>query len=89
MPSAKATGAATQEQTAKKRKTTKRAAGRTGKLRVRQVRSGIGSTGAVRRTLQALGLKHHQDVVIVLDNPSIHGMLRKVHHLVHVTPEKG
>ncbi len=56
-----------------------------GKLRVRQVRSGIGCAVRVRRTLAALGLKHHQDEVVVVDNPAIRGMLSRVHHLVSVT----
>lgn len=55
-------------------------------LRVRQVRSGIGHAATFRRTLRALGLRHHQDQVVVKDDPSIRGMLRKVHHLVEVVP---
>ena len=58
------------------------------RLRVRQVRSGIGHAARVRRTLTALGLKHHQDEVVVVDNPAIQGMLRRVHHLVRVTSEE-
>ena len=42
---------------------------------------------AYETTLTALGLKHHQDEVVVTDNPSIRGMLRRVHHLISVTPE--
>jgi large subunit ribosomal protein L30 len=61
---------------------------RSEKLRVSQVRSGIGHASVFRRTLAALGLKHHQDVVVVPDNPSIRGMLRKVDHLVSVKPEE-
>ena len=57
-------------------------------LRVRQVRSGIGHAGIYRRTLRALGLKHHQDEVLVKDGSSTRGMLRKVHHLVRVTREE-
>jgi len=89
--------AAATKATATKKKTTKRkaavkeptepAARSLGKLHVRQVRSGIGSSRVLRRTLTALGLKHHQDEVVVPDNPSIRGMLRKVHHLVSVRPE--
>lgn len=37
-----------------------------------------------RRTLRALGLKHHQDEVIKNDDPSVRGMVRKVGHLVEV-----
>ena len=35
----------------------------TGSVRITQVRSGIGHSWRMRRTLEALGLKHHQDVV--------------------------
>ncbi|NIM52022.1 MAG: 50S ribosomal protein L30 [Gemmatimonadales bacterium] len=58
------------------------------KLRVRQVRSGIGRAETYRRTLRALGLKHYQDEVVVADNPSMRGMLHKVRHLVRVSPEE-
>ena len=70
------------------KKSTKKAGGTAGKLRVRQFKSGIGSARPVRGTLVALGLKHHQDEVVVPDNPSIRGMLAKVHHLVSVKPEE-
>ena len=59
-----------------------------GKLRIKQVRSSSGRPGPMRRTLEALGLKHHQDVVVQQDHPAIRGMLHKVRHLVEVTPEK-
>jgi large subunit ribosomal protein L30 len=59
-----------------------------GKVRVRQVRSGIGHAQVYRRTLRALGIKHHQDEVVLPDNPSVRGMLFKVRHLVRVTPEE-
>lgn len=54
------------------------------KLRVRQVRSGIGHSYGMKRTLVALGLRHHQDEVVLPDNPAVRGMLNKVHHLVKV-----
>ena len=69
----------------KPRSGSKAAGGKT--LRVRQVRSGIGSPGKFRRTLTALGLKHHQDEVVVPDNPSIRGMINQVGHLLEVTSE--
>ncbi len=53
-------------------------------LRIRQVRSGITSQRRQRDTLRALGLLHHQDVVIKNDHPDIRGMLRVVRHLVVV-----
>ena len=56
-----------------------------GSLRVKQVRSGIGHARTFRRTLEALGLKHYQDEIVVVDNPSTRGMLHKVRHLVQVT----
>jgi large subunit ribosomal protein L30 len=59
-----------------------------GKLRVEQVRSGIGHPAVHRRTLRAIGLRHHQDVVVVTDSPSLRGMLNQVRHLVEVTPAR-
>ena len=55
-------------------------------LRVKQIRSGIGHPDTMRRTLAALGLRHHQQVVVVPDNASIRGMIYKVRHLVEVSP---
>lgn len=80
--SAKKTAKKTAKKVAKKstKKTEKR-------LRIRQVRSGIRHPWRMRRTLTALGLKHHQDEVVLPDNPSVRGMIRMVHHLVSVTPE--
>jgi large subunit ribosomal protein L30 len=59
-----------------------------GKLRIRQVRSGIGRPAFERHTLEALGLKHHQDAVIKQDHAALRGMLYQVRHLVEVTPAK-
>ncbi len=59
-----------------------------GELRIRQVRSGIGRPATERRTLEAIGLKHHQDVVVKPDHPSLRGMLHQVRHLIEVTPAK-
>jgi large subunit ribosomal protein L30 len=59
------------------------------RLRVRQVRSGIGHAETYRRTLRALGIKHHQAEVVIADSASTRGMLNKVRHLVSVTPEEG
>jgi large subunit ribosomal protein L30 len=57
-----------------------------GELRIRQVRSGIGRPATERRTLAALGLRHHQHVVVKRDHPALRGMLYQVRHLVAVTP---
>ncbi|UCC72448.1 MAG: 50S ribosomal protein L30 [Gemmatimonadota bacterium] len=56
------------------------------KLRVRQVKSGLGAPRKIRRTLEALGLKH-QRTVVKPDSPAVRGMLFKVRHLVEVLPE--
>jgi large subunit ribosomal protein L30 len=54
---------------------------------VKQVKSGIGHAETYRRTLRALGLRHHQHEIIVNDTPSVRGMLHKVRHLVRVMEE--
>ena len=56
------------------------------RLRVKQVRSGIGRPAIHRRTLESIGLRHHQDIVVVGDTPSMRGMLFQVRHLVEVSP---
>lgn len=53
-------------------------------IRIRQVKSGVGTQRRQRETLRALGLKHHQDRVVQPDNPAIRGMVRAVSHLVEV-----
>ncbi|MBX6331073.1 MAG: 50S ribosomal protein L30 [Gemmatimonadaceae bacterium] len=58
----------------------------TGKVRIEQVRSGIGHSWRMRQTLEAIGLKHHQDVVVKQDSPSLRGQIKRVRHLVKVTP---
>ena len=58
----------------------------TGNVRIEQVRSGIGHSWRMRRTLRAIGLKHHQDVVVKVDSPSLRGQLKQVRHLITVTP---
>jgi len=56
-----------------------------GKIEITQVRSGIGRQGVQRRTLEALGIKRHQQSVIQEDTPAIRGMIRRVEHLVSVS----
>lgn len=60
-----------------------------GKLRVRQVRSGSNVRRNQRRTLKALGLRHHQDEVVKSDTPTIRGMIRTVSHLVEIEEIEG
>jgi len=57
-----------------------------GQLRIKQVRSEIGHPETMRRTLKAIGLRHHQAVVVKPDTPSLRGQLKHVRHLVEVTP---
>jgi large subunit ribosomal protein L30 len=54
------------------------------RLKVTQVRSGIGRRRQQRETLRSLGLKHVNDVVIKDDRPEIRGMIFKISHLVTV-----
>jgi large subunit ribosomal protein L30 len=58
-------------------------------LKITQVRSGVGRPETHRKTLRALGLKHHQASVIQQDNPAIRGMLFQVRHLVEVNELEG
>ena len=56
------------------------------RIRVKQIRSGIGHAATMRRTLAALGLHHHQMEVELPNNASVRGMVFKVRHLVDVAP---
>ena len=58
----------------------------TGQLQIKQVRSAIGHSWRMRRTLESIGLKHHQAVVVKQDSESLRGQLKQVRHLVEVTP---
>jgi large subunit ribosomal protein L30 len=55
-------------------------------LAVKQIRSEIGHSETMRRTLRALGLRHHQQTVQVKNTASARGMLYKVRHLIEVSP---
>jgi large subunit ribosomal protein L30 len=54
------------------------------KLKVTQVKSGIGRSSQQQKTLAGLGLRGPHKSVILLDTPGIRGMIRKVSHLVTV-----
>ena len=69
--------------------TPKEEAAGSGQVRIEQVRSGIGNHASMRATLEAIGLKHHQDVVIKQDSESLRGQIKKVRHLIKVTPVEG
>jgi large subunit ribosomal protein L30 len=57
-------------------------------LAVKQIRSEIGHSETMRRTLRALGLRHHQQTVQVPNTSSVRGMLVKVRHLIEVSPAR-
>jgi large subunit ribosomal protein L30 len=54
------------------------------KLKVTQVRSGVGRSDTQNKTLSGLGLRGPRTTKVLLDTPSIRGMIRKVSHLVTV-----
>lgn len=56
------------------------------KIKVTQVRSGIGRPKPQRLLLKGLGLRRINNSVEVQDTPAIRGMIRKVSHLVTVQP---
>jgi large subunit ribosomal protein L30 len=60
-----------------------------GKVRIEQVRSGIGHPARLRATLRAIGLKHHQDVVIQEVTPGLVGQINKVRDVTPVDEGKG
>ena len=55
-----------------------------GRLKVTQIKSGIGGKQNQRDTLRSLGLKRISDTVIQPDRPEIRGMVHTVTHLVTV-----
>jgi large subunit ribosomal protein L30 len=54
------------------------------KLKITQVRSGIGRSKAQNKTLEGLGLRGPHKSVILQDTDAIRGMIRKVSHLVTI-----
>ena len=54
------------------------------KVKITQVRSGIGRQGVHRRTIEALGIKRHQQSVVHELTPAIQGMIDKVSFMVEV-----
>lgn len=67
----------------------KKAAAASVRLRITQVRSGVGRPGKQRATLEALGFRRHQQTVEHDDNPAIRGMIFRVRHLVRVEETPG
>ena len=54
------------------------------RLKITQVKSGIGYKQNQRETLRTLGLKRMHDTVVKEDRPEIRGMVNTVTHLVKV-----
>ncbi len=54
------------------------------RIKVSQVKSGIGGKQNQRDTLRTLGLKRVGDVSVKEDRPEIRGMLNTVSHLITV-----
>jgi large subunit ribosomal protein L30 len=55
------------------------------RIRIRQVRSGIGHEARMRRTLEAMGIRNHQAVIERELTPALRGQIKQVRHLVEVT----
>ena len=58
------------------------------KLRITQLRSGIGTKPNQRATLKALGLRRIRHEVVKNDSPQIRGMIATVIHLIAVEETK-
>ena len=54
-------------------------------IAIKQIKSRINCPAVQKRTLDALGLKKMNHVVVKEDTPSVMGMVQAVHHLVEVT----
>ena len=58
------------------------------KVVIKQVRSDVGCVPAVRSTIKAIGLGRIGKSREIVSNEAVLGMLRRVSHLIHVTPVK-
>ena len=54
------------------------------RIKVSQVKSGIGGKQNHKETLRSLGLKRIGDSVVIEDRPELLGMARTIPHLVNV-----
>lgn len=55
------------------------------KVRITQIRSGIGRPQDQKDTLKSLKLrKMHQSVEVDMENPSVAGMVKKIEHLLKI-----
>ena len=58
------------------------------KLRIKQVRSGIGKPERQKRTLRALGFRRLNQTIEVEVSPQVQGMIDKVRHLIEIEEDK-
>lgn len=54
------------------------------KLKITQVKSGIGCSETQRKTLEGLGLRGPHRSVVLKDTDALRGMIRKVSHLIAI-----
>ncbi|MEM7050756.1 MAG: 50S ribosomal protein L30 [Acidobacteriota bacterium] len=57
------------------------------RIRIRQVRSGIGARKTHREVLRTLGLRHPHHEVERVDTPAVRGAVKKISYLVEVVEE--
>ncbi len=57
-------------------------------LKIKQVKSAIGSPPKHKRTIRAIGFHRTQEILIKQDTPQLRGMLHQVRHLVTVEEVK-
>ena len=57
------------------------------KIKIKQVRSGIGRPVRQKRTLEALGFKRLNQTIEVEVSPQVQGMIAKVSHLIEIVEE--
>jgi large subunit ribosomal protein L30 len=57
------------------------------KIKIKQVRSGIGRPVRQKRTLEALGFKRLNQTIEVEVSPQVQGMIDKVSHLIEIVEE--
>ena len=57
------------------------------RIRLKQVKSEIGSNQRQRATLRGLGIRRMHKVVDVEDTAAVRGMINKVTHLIQVVEE--
>ena len=57
------------------------------RLRIRQVRSSIGTKSGHREVLRGLGLRRIRHEVVREDTPAVRGMVNKVRYLLEVHEE--